>query len=52
MKPWLGEDVYMVAFLLTVENDRLREENGRIGEYVNQNELRFKGVDLIEGELI
>ncbi|CAD8204726.1 unnamed protein product [Paramecium pentaurelia] len=52
IKPWLGEDVYMVAFLLSVENDRLREENGRIGEYVNQNELRFKGVDLIEGELI
>ncbi|CAD8123538.1 unnamed protein product [Paramecium sonneborni] len=52
IKPWLGEDVYMVAFLLSVENDRLREENGRVGEYVNQNELRFKGVDLIEGELI
>lgn len=35
MKPWLGEDVYMVTFLLSVENDRLREENGRIEAYVN-----------------
>jgi hypothetical protein len=31
----LGEDVYMVAFLLTVENDRLRDENAKMGEYMN-----------------
>ncbi|CAD8196379.1 unnamed protein product [Paramecium octaurelia] len=51
-KPWLGEDIYMVVFLLTVENDRLREENTHIQQLFNTSEMRFKGVDLVENEVI
>ncbi|CAD8123417.1 unnamed protein product [Paramecium sonneborni] len=51
-KPWLGEDIYMVVFLLTVENDRLREENAQIQQLLNTSEIRFKGVDLVENEVI
>jgi hypothetical protein len=42
----------MVAFLLSVEVDRLREENTQMSQYVNGNEVRFKGVELIENELV
>ncbi|CAD8155565.1 unnamed protein product [Paramecium pentaurelia] len=51
-KPWLGEDIYMVVFLLTVENDRLREENTQIQQLLNTSEMRYKGVDLVENEVI
>lgn len=42
----------MVVFLLSVENDRLREENERITSSSKSNEMRFKGVDLVENEII
>ncbi|CAK65687.1 unnamed protein product (macronuclear) [Paramecium tetraurelia] len=51
-KPWLGEDIYMVVFLLTVENDRLREENTHVQQLLNTSEMRYKGVDLVENEVI
>ncbi|CAK61792.1 unnamed protein product (macronuclear) [Paramecium tetraurelia] len=51
-KPWLGEDIYMVVFLLTVENDRLREENTHFQQLLNTSEMRYKGVDLVENEVI
>ncbi|CAD8121037.1 unnamed protein product [Paramecium sonneborni] len=51
-KPWLGEDIYMIVFLLSVENDRLREENTQVQQLLNNSEMRYKGVDLVENEVI
>lgn len=42
----------MVVFLLTVENDRLKEENTQIQQLLNTSEMRYKGVDLVENEVI
>lgn len=47
-KSFLGDDTYLVIFLLTVENDRLKEENTNLTSYITTNELKFKGVDLVE----
>lgn len=42
----------MIVFLLTVENDRLKEENTQIQQLLNISEMRYKGVDLVENEVI
>lgn len=42
----------MIVFLLTVENDRLKEENTQNQQLLNISEMRYKGVDLVENEVI
>ena len=51
MAPWMGDDVYMVAFLLSVELNRLREENDQLWSQKDAVENRSRALDIVEGEL-
>ncbi|KAM3135963.1 hypothetical protein pb186bvf_011953 [Paramecium bursaria] len=50
-KAWMGEDVYMVSFLLSVELERLQAENLQLQQYIELNETRNKGLEFMEMEL-
>ena len=47
----MGDDVYMVAFLLSVEVERLRDENTQYEKYLEINDSGFRGMEMIENEL-
>jgi hypothetical protein len=48
----MGDDVYMVTFLMSVELNRLREENEQLWNERDLVENRARALNIVEGELI